>query len=54
MWRLCIYMVFGKNNILNKNKINPETLTALTLFIAESNPTDKNRVIGLILQLLRN
>lgn len=43
-----------KNNILNKNKINPETLTALTLFIAESNPTDKNRVIGLILQLLRN
>ncbi len=34
-------------------KITPETLTALTLFIAESNPKEKERVIGLILLLLQ-
>lgn len=33
--------------------ISPETLTTLTLLIAESNPRDKNRMIGLVLLLLR-
>ena len=33
--------------------INPQTLTALTLLIAESNPKDKEKMIGLILLLLR-
>ena len=42
-----------KNNILDIRKINNEALVALTLFIAESNPKDKNKVIGLILQLLK-
>ena len=42
-----------KHNILDTNKINPQTLTTLTILIAESNPKDKERIIGLILQLLR-
>ena len=41
-----------KNKILNFNRITPEALTSLTLLIAESNPKDKEKMIGLILQLL--
>jgi len=33
--------------------INPQTLTVLTLLIAESNPKDKDKMIGLVLLLLR-
>jgi len=33
--------------------INPQTLTASTLLIAESNPKDKDKMIGLVLLLLR-
>lgn len=33
--------------------INPATLTALTLFIAESNPKNKEQMIALVTQLLR-
>jgi prophage maintenance system killer protein len=33
--------------------INPNALTALTLLIAESNPTDKDRMVGLVLLMLR-
>jgi prophage maintenance system killer protein/predicted XRE-type DNA-binding protein len=43
----------NKSGILQREKISPEALTALTLLVAESNPKDKARVIGLILQLLR-
>jgi len=42
----------NKAGLLRKDKITPETLTALTLFVAESLPQDKERVVGLILQLL--
>lgn len=34
-------------------KITPETLTTLTLLIAESNPKDKDKMIGLVLLLLK-
>lgn len=34
------------------HKISPETLTALTLLIATSNPNEKDKMIGLILLLL--
>lgn len=37
-----------------KEKISPETLTALTLLIAESNPKDKEKMVGLVLLLLQN
>lgn len=42
-----------KTNILNTNKLTPEALTALTLLVAESNPKEKERMIGLILLLLK-
>ena len=34
--------------------INPNALTALTLLIAESNPADKDRMVGLVLLMLRD
>lgn len=42
-----------KAGLLRKERMSPEALTALTLLTAESNPKDKDRVIGLILQLLK-
>lgn len=39
--------------ILDTTRLNPEALTALTLFVAESNPKDKERMIGLILMMLK-
>lgn len=35
-----------------QNKISPETLTTLTILIAESNPKEKEKMIGIILLLL--
>ena len=39
--------------ILNTSKITPPALTALTILVAESSPRDKDKVIQLILGLLR-
>jgi len=39
--------------ILDRSKITPATLTALTLFIAESQPKNKDKMIKLVLQLLK-
>jgi prophage maintenance system killer protein len=39
--------------ILNKTKITPPALTALTLLVAESDPKNKERMIHLVLQLLK-
>lgn len=41
-----------KAGMLNKNKMNPIALTALTLLIAESDPKEKEKMIGLVLLLL--
>ena len=38
--------------ILNPARLTAEALTALTLFVAESNPKDKDRMTGLVLLLL--
>lgn len=38
--------------ILNIHEISPQALTAITLLVAESNPKDKDKMIGLILLLL--
>lgn len=43
-----------KASRLNCAKITPEALTALTLLIAESNPKNKDQMIGLILLLLQS
>ena len=43
----------NKSGLLRKDRMSPEALTALTLLVAESNPKDKDRMIGLVLQLLK-
>lgn len=43
----------NKAGILRKDKMSPEALTALTLLVAESNSKDKDKMIGLVLQLLK-
>lgn len=41
-------------NRLDTTRMSPEALTALTLLIAESNPKDKQKMIGLVCRLLVN
>lgn len=41
-----------KAGILDQSKITPPTLTALTLFVAESDPKNKDRMVRLVMQLL--
>lgn len=43
----------NRAGVLDKNKISPAALTAITLFVAESDPKNKERMIHLILQLLK-
>jgi hypothetical protein len=48
------FIWFLKNNkVINYERITPETLTTLTLLIAQSDPDDKDRIIGLILLMFR-
>ena len=42
-----------KAGLLNVSRLSPEALTALTLLVAESNPKDKEQMIGLILMILK-
>jgi hypothetical protein len=39
--------------ILDTSRLTPEALTVLTLLVAESDPKDKDRMIGLVLMLLK-
>ncbi len=39
--------------ILEKTKITPPALTAITLFIAESDPKNKDRMVKLVVQMLK-
>ncbi len=41
-----------KAKILNTTRITPEALTALTLLVAESDPKDKEQIVGLVMMLL--
>lgn len=41
-----------KAGISFESKINPAALTALTLLIAESNPSEKDKMVGIVLLLL--
>ena len=43
----------SETGILNKKQMSPDALTALTLFVAISDPHEKDKIIGLILQLLK-
>jgi hypothetical protein len=38
--------------LLDITRLSPEALTALTLLIAESNPKEKERMVGLVLLVL--
>jgi hypothetical protein len=42
-----------KAKALDSQKMTPEALTTLTLLIAESDPKEKERIVGLVLLLLR-
>ena len=42
-----------KTGLLDVKRITPPALTAITLFIAESDPKNKDRMIRLVLQLLK-
>ena len=41
-----------KAGILHIDRMSPQALTAVTLLVAESDPKDKDRVVGLLLMLL--
>jgi len=41
-----------KANYSFQNKISPETLTVITILIAESNPADKEKMIGIVKSIL--
>ena len=41
-----------ETKLLNSKKITPQTLTALTVLVAESDPNDKDKIIKLILNLV--
>lgn len=43
----------NKAKILDRNQFTPEALTTLTILVAESDPKEKDRVVGLILNLLK-
>ncbi len=43
----------NKAALLRRDTFTPEALTALTLLVAESNPKDKDKMVGLVLQLLK-
>jgi prophage maintenance system killer protein len=42
-----------KAGILDVKKMSPSALTAMTLFIAESDPKQKERMVRLVMQILR-
>lgn len=48
----CFVWFLKKANLLDITRLSPQALTALTLLVAESNPQDKEQLIGLILLLL--
>jgi len=41
------------SGILNTSRLTPAALTALTLLIAESDPKEKDKMVGLVIMLLR-
>lgn len=42
----------SRAKVLDTGRLTPEALTALTLLIAESNPRDKDKLIGLVMMLI--
>jgi len=46
-------LFLNKAGVLDRSKMTPAALTALTLFVAESDAKHKEKIIRLILQLLK-
>ena len=42
-----------KTGLLNIHEISPQALTAITLLVAESKPEDKDKMVGLVLLMLK-
>lgn len=42
----------AKNKRLDKDKVSPNTLTALTLLVAESDPTHKEKIVKIVMKLI--
>jgi len=49
----CFLWFLSKVGYRFEENITPEALTAITLLVAESNPKDKQRIVGLIMLLLK-
>ena len=50
----CAFIWFLQQaKVLDVSRITPPALTALTLLIAESDPKDKNKMVGLVCLVLR-
>ncbi len=47
-----LFGFLNKAGVLDIDKINPNTLTTLTILIAESNPKEKEKIIKLILTII--
>lgn len=48
----CFIWFLQKTSYPFQNKVSPETLTVLTILIAESNPSDKEKMIGIVKSIL--
>ena len=48
----CFIWFLQKTSYPFQDKISPETLTVLTILIAESNPSDKEKMIGIVKSIL--
>jgi prophage maintenance system killer protein len=51
---LAFVWFLSKAGLLNRQQLSPEAVTAITLLVAESKPSDKDWVVGLILLLLNH
>lgn len=49
----CFLWFLSKAGFNFTSSITPEALTAITLLVAESNPKDKQRIVGLVMLLLK-
>lgn len=52
-WALSFVWFLQKSNYKHLSRISPETLTTLTLLIAESDPKEKDKIIWLVLLILK-
>lgn len=52
-WAFCFIWFLGKYDFDYRSRISPEALTTLTLLIAQSDPKEKEKMIWLVIMLLK-